>query len=142
MALADELKDDEDFVSHAYQDSLGYWTIGYGTLIDERKGGGIDQEEAEYLLLRRIEKAAAGLKKNLPWVTSLDQVRYEVLVNMAFNMGLGDASHGLLSFTNTLASIKSGRYEEASDRMLKSKWAKQVGRRAVKLSRQMRTGLK
>lgn len=39
MTLASLLTSDEGRVPHAYQDHLGYWTIGVGHLIDRRKGG-------------------------------------------------------------------------------------------------------
>ena len=37
--LIKDLKRDEGWVPHAYKDSLGFWTIGYGFLIDEKRGG-------------------------------------------------------------------------------------------------------
>ena len=37
-------------VSHAYEDSEGYLTVGVGRLIDKRKDGGISHTEAMYLL--------------------------------------------------------------------------------------------
>ena len=44
------LRRDEGRVRHAYQDHLGYWTIGVGRLIDQRKGGGLSEDEIDYLL--------------------------------------------------------------------------------------------
>lgn len=44
------LETDEGRVPHAYQDHLGYWTIGVGHLIDKRKGGGLTPDEVDYLL--------------------------------------------------------------------------------------------
>jgi lysozyme len=37
MTLAEMLTRDEGRVRHAYQDHLGFWTIGVGRLIDQRK---------------------------------------------------------------------------------------------------------
>ena len=45
----------------AYQDSMGFWTIGVGRLIDARKGGGISQEESRYLLARAGRKISLVL---------------------------------------------------------------------------------
>ena len=53
------LKKEEGVVKHAYQDHLGYWTIGVGRLIDKRKGGGLSDEEIDYLLGNDIEKKIA-----------------------------------------------------------------------------------
>ena len=62
-------------------------------------------------------------------------------LNMAFNLGVD----GLLKFKNTLALLRSAieghaSYARVADGMLNSLWAKQVGRRADELARQMRTG--
>lgn len=48
--LAKSLKQEEGFKPHAYKDSLGYLTIGYGRMIDERLGGYLSEEEAGFLL--------------------------------------------------------------------------------------------
>jgi len=66
----------------------------------------------------------------------LDEVRKSVLLNMCFNLGIG----GLLEFNNTLAYVAAGDWERAANGMLASKWAKQVGRRAIELSELMRKG--
>ena len=42
----EQLKRHEGLRLHAYADSLGYTTIGYGRMIDKRKGGGITEREA------------------------------------------------------------------------------------------------
>ena len=38
VTITADLKRSEGFVSNAYQDSEGFWTIGYGRLIDKRLG--------------------------------------------------------------------------------------------------------
>ena len=64
LRLRGQLKVDEGYRGTLYKDSLGYWTIGYGRLLDPLKGGSISADEAEYLLtndLRRTEKACEDL---------------------------------------------------------------------------------
>jgi lysozyme len=134
--LLRQLQRDEGFKDHAYQDHLGYWTIGFGRLIDERKGGHITLEEGLFLLNNDIDNKTEELLKRLPWVNDLDDARKGVLVNMAFQLGVD----GLLKFKNTLELIKNGKYKEASDAMLESLWAKQTPNRASRLSAQMKTG--
>jgi lysozyme len=134
--LRQQLIRDEGNIPHAYQDSLGYWTIGVGHLIDKRKGGALPQDIIEALLDRDIEQHSRELFDALPWVKELDQVRIAVLVNMAFNLGI----KGLLGFANTLSSIKARDFSGAAAKMLQSKWASQVGIRATRLAEQMRTG--
>lgn len=85
--LITELERDEGRVLHAYQDSLGFLTIGIGRLIDKRKGGGITNEEADYLKLNDINKVKVGLERRLAWWRSLDAARQRVMMNLAFNLG-------------------------------------------------------
>lgn len=133
--LIKQLREEEGEVLHAYDDHLGYSTIGVGRLIDKRKGGGITPEESAYLLDNDINKFSRQLDKTLPWWRSLSEPRRAVLVGMAFQMGID----GLLGFKNTLAMVKSGNYTEAAANMLASKWAQQTPGRAKRMSEQMRT---
>jgi len=125
-----DLVADEGFVSHAYRDSLGYLTIGIGRLVDEEKGGGITYEEAVFLLENDIFRCVRELKKNLPWFDEAPEPVRRALVNMAFQMGV----NGLLSFKNTLALIEEGKYKEAAQNALKSKWATQTPARAKRVT--------
>lgn len=134
--LIQQLIRHEGMVLHAYKDSLGYLTIGVGRLIDDRRGGGITEEEAKYLLSNDIARFEAELDKALPWWRNLNDVRQRVLLDMAFNMGVPN----LLEFKNTLKAIQEGNYEAAADGMLDSRWSSQVGVRARTLSAMMRTG--
>lgn len=134
--LIAELLRDEGFVPHAYKDSLGYWTIGIGRLIDQRRGGGISRDEAEYLKANDIRRFKAALDRKAPWWRDLDPVRRRVILNMTFNMGEG----WIDKFTNTVAHIRGGRWEAAASGMLASAWARQVGDRAKRLAQMMRTG--
>ncbi len=134
--LTTQLRRDEGEVLHAYQDHLGFWTIGIGRLIDKRKGGGLTKDEAAYLLQNDIAKFTTTLRTRLPWFDQLDEARQGVLANMAFQMGV----EGLLGFKNTLAMIQRGEYDAAANAMMQSKWATQTPQRAARLSKQMRTG--
>lgn len=121
--------------AYAYQDTEGLWTIATGRLIHKGRGG-LTDEECDYLLANDIKEFEAGLDANLPWWRALDPVRQRVLLDMAFNLG----TEGLLGFRRTLLHIKNGEYSQASQTMLQSKWATQVGTRAITLSEMMRTG--
>jgi len=134
--LESQLRLDEQEVLHAYQDHLGFWTIGVGRLIDKRKGGGISREEAALLLRNDIQRTTGAIQENIPWFEKLDTVRQAVLLNMAFQMGVG----GLLGFRNTLKLIEDGKYVHAAAAMLQSKWATQTPERAKRLATQIRTG--
>jgi len=132
MSVIDDLIRHEGFRSKPYCDTEGHLTIGYGLNLD----AGITKEEARMILAHRIRKIHLELISRLPYWTRLSVVRQNVLINMAYNLGVD----GLMKFKVTLSMIEVGRYEEAAKQMLKSKWAKQVGRRAKELSNMMREG--
>ena len=135
--LTKQLRRDEGEVLTAYQDHLGFWTLGVGRLIDKRKGGGITVEESAYLLSNDIDKREAELLRRAPWMATLDPARFGALLNMAFQMGVD----GLLGFKNTLAMVRNGDYDAAEAMMLESLWAKQTPERAARISKQVRTGV-
>lgn len=136
-ALVAQLIRHEGCILHAYKDSLGFTTIGIGRMIDARKGGGISHEEADDLLSHDIDRVTLALAGRYPdWFPSLDPVRQAVLCNLAFNIGID----GLAKFTQMLANVIAGDYLKAAAAMMMSKWATQVGARAVELSTQMQIG--
>lgn len=135
--LVRQLKGDEGVIPHAYQDHLGFWTIGVGRLIDKRKGGGLRPDEITYLLNNDIDDRINELTRRLSWFQNLDDARKGVLLNMSFQLGVD----GLLGFTNTLKLVQEGKYENAAHAMLQSKWAKQTPERAERMAEQMRSGL-
>lgn len=137
MSLAQLIEDEEGRVAHAYQDSLGFWTIGVGRLIDKRKGGRLTDEEIDYLLANDIAEKTAELQRSLVWLDGLDQVRRDTLIAMAFQMGTA----GLLGFRNTLEMVRTGDYKGAGRGMLQSRWAQQTPLRAERMARQMESGV-
>lgn len=135
--LTQQLNRDEDRKKAVYQDHLGYWTIGVGRLVDARKGGGLRDDEMDYLLRNDINDRIDALTRALPWFQNLDDARKGVLLNMAFQMG----TDGLLGFKTTLGLVATGDYEGAATQMLKSKWATQTPERAQRLAKQMKEGV-
>tara|TARA_E500000318_G_C3567192_1_gene216199 strand:+ start:2694 stop:3113 length:420 start_codon:yes stop_codon:yes gene_type:complete len=133
--IISDLYNDEGFRSSAYQDTEGYWTIGIGTLIDERRGGGITQEEAEYLAKNRVMKVVFELDRRIPWYRDKPSQVQEALVNMAYQMG----AEGLMMFRNMLACIKNDDFDGAYREALDSRWARQTPNRAKRVAEQIRT---
>lgn len=113
-----------------YRDTTGHLTIGYGRNLDER---GVSINEAT-LLLHNDVAAVANKLGEYRWFRSCNIDRQAVLIDMAFNLGI----NGLLDFHHLLAAVDAGNYNEAADAMLASKWASQVGARAVEDARIMR----
>lgn len=136
MNLLDQLKREEGVVHHAYLDSLGYWTIGVGRLIDARKGGGLRSDEIDYLLNNDITARTYEVMAALPWAATLSEPRQAVLVGMAFQMGTA----GLLGFRTSLGHVERGEYGLAAATMLKSLWSRQTPERAKRMAVQMETG--
>jgi lysozyme len=136
MNLKQMLLRDEGSVPHAYQDHLGYWTIGVGRLIDKRKGGGLSPDEIDYLLQNDIRKITGQVLEALPWVSGMNEARQAVVYAMAFQMGL----KGLLGFRSTLNDMRDERYPNAAEGMRRSKWATQTPERAKRMAYQMETG--
>ena len=131
--LAEQLKKHEGLRLKPYTDTVGKLTLGIGRNLEDK---GITEQEALFMLNNDVNYFYTNLSKILPWLSSIDDARQNVLVNMAFNLGVS----GLLSFKNMLEECKNQQYNFASIEMLDSKWAKQVGYRAEELAEQMRTG--
>ena len=117
-----------------YTDTTGHVTIGYGRNLTDR---GISEAEARYLLSTDIQNHLNDLRAAIPWFDSLDNVRQEVMVDLAFNMGVPT----LMKFTSTLDYIKQGQYDLAAMHLLDSRYAKQVGSRAVENAHALETGV-
>ena len=134
MTLRDQLIRDEGKRLTLYQDQLGFNTIGVGHNLDAH---GISEDVCELLLTEDIARAEAAVRVRLPWAAELAEPRRAVLVNMAFNMGMG----GLMGFRRALAAMQAGDWPLAAREMLDSRWAGQVGERATRLAEQMKTGI-
>lgn len=116
-----------------YRCTAGKLTIGIGRNLDDV---GISEAEARLMLRNDIVNAEAELRRAFSWFDRLSPLRQQVLVNMAFNIGLPR----LKGFRNMLAALERGDYNRAAVEMLDSRWARQVKSRAVELSDWMRQG--
>jgi lysozyme len=142
----------------AYKDSEGIWTVGRGRNLE---GKGMSDEElaraglttnhilyenlstikitrevADFLFQNDLKEVETALKK-YRWFNPLDQVRKDVIIDMAFNMGIPR----LLGFNKMIIALCINDYYTASEEMLRSKWYKQVGNRAIELSMMMHSGV-
>jgi lysozyme len=146
--LIDQVKSDEGFSRKSYQCSEDHCTIGYGynldanplgltaTNIEVLKRDGITEAGASKLLVAVLENCQADLFKAVPWVADLSQRRQDALVNMTYQMGIA----GVLKFKNSLKLIKAGKFGQAAEALLLSKWAKQTPNRALRISNMIRQG--
>jgi len=143
----------EGIVLNVYQDHLGINTVGIGRNLDDRGitdgellfmnktiddvyDNGLTEEEAYYLCMNDIAIVEKELLDSKPIVNQLNDVRQMVLVDMAFNMGVPR----LKLFKNMWMAIEKVNYPLACEEMIDSRWASQVGNRAMKLSLAMKNG--
>lgn len=133
QALTHQLILHEGLRLKPYLDTVGKWTIGVGRNLTDV---GISDAEASLLLEHDLHRCLEDCETFL-WFHSLDPIRQRVIVDMRFNLGAA----GLRKFTNTLAAVARGDYDAAATGMMKSLWARQVKRRAVRLAEMMRTGV-
>tara|TARA_A100001037_G_C15050097_1_gene589672 strand:+ start:734 stop:1159 length:426 start_codon:yes stop_codon:yes gene_type:complete len=110
------------------------WTIGIGRNLSDV--GLRDETEALFLLGRDLDAIRAELDNAWPHWRQLDDVRADVVLSMAFNLGVA----GFMRFVKTRRLIEERSWDRASFEMLRSRWAEQVGRRAVELSTMLSTG--
>ena len=127
-----QLPIDEGRRTKPYRDTVGKLSIGVGRNLDDV---GVRPDEIALMLENDIAEAERAAR-SLVNFDALSDVRKAVVINMAFNMGAAVLSR----FVNTLKAINEGRYGDAADGMLASKWAQQVGARAQRLAKQMREG--
>ena len=84
------VKDSEGFSDTAYQDSRGYWTVGYGHRLGEYKPspGTYPKDYLETLLVQDLEHAQ-GLAQTIIRHENLElsNIRFTILVEMVFILG-------------------------------------------------------
>jgi len=134
--LMEMLKRHEGVETHAYVDTVGKVTIGVGRNIDAKDGLGLSEAEISFMLGNDIDRVEDELYANFRWIIHLEEARYDAMVNICFNLGLPR----LKKFKNALAAMEAGDYNLAAIEFLDSRWADQVGHRAVELSLMIETG--
>lgn len=130
--LREMLIEHEGVRLHPYRDVAGVLTIGVGRNLEDR---GLTIEEVEFMLNNDIDQCVEEAGK-LPYFWSLSSNRQLVIVDMLFNLGM----HRLKKFVKMSDALLCSNYEAAANEMLDSKWARQVGKRAIELAEMMRYG--
>ncbi len=105
----------EDLKLKAYHCPKGRITIGYGRNLEDR---GITPLEAQSMLERDLLDIKLELEDSIKFFHKLDHIRQNVLIEMAYNMGVSN----LLEFKNTLKFVEKGDFINASVEMLDSQW--------------------
>lgn len=134
--LREQLKIDEGVKYEIYNDHLGYPTFGIGHLITEADeeygkpvGTPVSEERVNAVFDSDVAIYISEAKKVFPNLDSLPAEAQEVIVNMCFNMG----APRLSKFKKFIAAVNESNWVTAGVEMLDSRWAKQVGNRAIRL---------
>ena len=132
--LKEQIEKHEGKRRKAYQDTLGHWTIGIGHLIklpDEEYllKANLKDYEIEHFFNTDLNQAINDAR-NFIGETSINEVAFEVIVNMAFNLGYPKLSQ----FVKLQKALRENDYFKASQEMLNSRWKNQVPNRANELA--------
>jgi lysozyme len=122
----------EGFSQTAYKDRVGI-AVGYGRNLTTN---GVTREEALYLLRNDIEKLNDQLAKQIPASQRLNDVRYAVVLSMAYTLGV----NGLSKFDRMWSAIEQRQFVMAANQMILSDWCRQVNNRCLELAEMMETG--
>jgi len=133
--LVEMIKRHEGVKPKVYLCSAGYETIGVGRNISE-SGLGLSDDEIDYLLANDIERVKGELSDTYFWFTAMNEVRQEAMIDICFNLGLTR----LRGFVKALTAMSREQFDIAADEFMDSKWAKQVGMRATRVTEMIRTG--
>jgi lysozyme len=129
--LLADLRSDEGWRAFPYRDSHPdkYQTIGYGFLIDERKGVGLPRPVAEFWLRYAVNERLAELQRRWPALKDQPPDVQRALGNMVYQLG----ASGVVAFRKMLAALEAGDRTAAADAALDSKWATQTPARAQRV---------
>ena len=133
--LVEMIKRHEGVKSKVYLCSAGYETIGVGRNISE-SGLGLADDEIDYLLQNDIQRVKEELKETYFWFVALNEARQDAMIDICFNLGLTR----LRGFVKALEAMSREQFDVAADEFMDSKWAQQVGTRAIRVTEMIRGG--
>lgn len=108
QAGIDLIKHFEGVKLDAYQDSVGIWTIGFGsTGEDVLEGLQITPEEAEERLRDDLDRTEKGVSRVCK--APLTDNQFSALVCFAYNVGVGN-----LQSSTLLKLVNAGKFDEAA----------------------------
>ena len=121
--------------SKPYTDTVGKLTIGIGHNLTDN---GITDNVINTLFQQDITIAEVNcitLFGEEVW-QGLSLRRKAALLDWCFNLGLNRAA----TFSNTIVAIKQGKFQNAAQGLRISRWAQQVGDRALRLAYMVEKG--
>lgn len=128
--VVQSILENEGFRSKPYPDPLSGgepFTFGHGLTY-------ITEDESAAIVKGRVKQLGDRLQSNIHYFKELPIQAREVLIEMAFQMGVT----GTLKFRNMWDALSNSNFKVASKEMLDSRWAKQTPQRAKELAELMR----
>lgn len=158
VKLLETLKLDEGYSAKVYEDTLDYWTVGYGYCLEKRGLGKITaqqfaalQSKADVQKLVDLEVAKSGLSAQRFWLTKLyETVRdnnkhlegifgeYKFSENIFFALNLiayQIGLEGLMKFEKMIAALNSREFGLAAIELIDSKLGQQTFKRTIRTAR-------
>ena len=112
------IEKEEGLRLQSYKDSVGIWTVGYGSTIGVQPGMTITQEQAEEMLEQDLATAEAGVESLVK--VPINDNEFAALVSFAFNLGVGSLQRSTL-----LRCLNKGNRKDAAAEFLK--WSRAGG---------------
>lgn len=150
--LQQSIEAEEAFRESPYKDSEKLWTVGIGACLERSTISTqewkvlldrgwvqlkITHEGAKLLMNNKLEQRTQALIAALPAWTSFSEARREVLIHMAYQMGMGF----IAKFPKFIAAVKAHDWPAAKAHGLDSDWAReQSPSRARRLMNQLERG--
>jgi lysozyme len=133
--LIESIKRHEGYRDRVYLDSEGKLTCGWGHHL--WVGSKVPIEASDAFFKQDLADAVSSFRTIPPvYRRHLNPTRARVITEMIFNMNV----QRVLLFRKMWEAIENMDYDRAADEMLSSKWATQVGQRAIELAEIMRKG--
>ena len=112
MNAIDLIKQFEGFRPEAYKDSVGVWTIGYGTTVINnqpvKQGMTITQEQALQLVQQQVNKLWSQIESILK--VKINDNQMNALIDFAYNLGFGSLRNSTL-----MRLVNESKFEEAAN---------------------------
>lgn len=115
-----------------YTCSANRLSIGVGRNIQDR---GISDVTIDQMLDEDIDICVGELRQNISWFDNAPSGIQDVLIDLAFNMGVPK----LMTFVKTLELLRTSQYDKAADELLRSRYAATLPERSGRNANMIRS---
>jgi len=136
--LIKDVQNAESCKLKGYKDSRGFYTKGWGHLLEDQSGPGVNwtQDQADEQLIKDLRSAEAFAQGTPEWPYLDTPCRQNAVIELCFNL-----RKRWLLFVNTRVAIRDRDWQVAHDELLNSAWDHQVHEtRANRLADYLLTG--